>query len=96
MKWTAEQVAVFGSAGNLKVKEEAAMTLATVHQSKGMEDDSVVVWHEFQDQTSSPPTEEINILYVAVTRARSFPFIPDAVFSATPHEWADRPRIFTP
>jgi hypothetical protein len=75
---------------------EAAMTFATVHQSKGMEYDSVVVWHDFQDQTSSPPTEEINILYVAVTRARAFLFIPDAVFNATPHEWADRPRVVTP
>lgn len=75
---------------------DVEMTFSTVHQSKGLEWDSVVVWSDFAAQTQlhdlDNADEEINILYVAVTRARALVFVPDAVFDETKHDMAGEPR----
>lgn len=62
----------------VRYREQADYTVSTVHKSKGMEydtvyllddfiDDVVVDEHELDEKTK----EEINILYVAITRAKS-------------------------
>lgn len=57
---------------NLKSKAGASILLTTAHKSKGMEWDNVIVADDFpikpcmQDNTN---TQEINLFYVAVTRA---------------------------
>lgn len=81
---------------------DADITFSTVHQAKGMEWDAVVVWPDFAAQTDladpSASAEEVNVLYVAATRARAMLFVPDAVFDATDWDWAAEPRarIITP
>lgn len=59
--------------------DEAAIMLSTAHKAKGMEWDSVVLSNDFQPieahydkalgRMVPPPQEEINLLYVAMTRA---------------------------
>ena len=55
-----------------------------------------MVWSDFAAQTQLPDLEnadeEVNILYVAVTRARALVFIPDSVFDETKRDKAGEPR----
>jgi superfamily I DNA/RNA helicase len=73
-------------------KEKAEMVFATVHRSKGMEYDAVQLVNDFiseeeletlterskADQLNLPKlNEEINLLYVAVTRTKNSIYIPE-------------------
>jgi F-box protein 18 (helicase) len=74
-------------------KEKAEMIFSTVHRSKGMEYDSVQIVNDFlteeklkqlKEETNEPLNisklnEEINLLYVAVTRTRNNIHIPEAL-----------------
>ncbi|WP_294239560.1 MULTISPECIES: UvrD-helicase domain-containing protein [Chryseobacterium] len=79
-------------------KEEADMIFSTVHRCKGMEYDSVELVNDFisekrldklkedrQNFELSIPklNEEINLLYVAVTRAKTDLFIPETLLPDT-------------
>jgi superfamily I DNA/RNA helicase len=46
--------------------------ITTAHRAKGQEFDEVHLWDDFADPAGSPPPEdeEVNLLYMAVTRAR--------------------------
>jgi len=73
-------------------KEDAEMIFSTVHRSKGMEYDAVQIVNDFiteeklekintdfkkEDIDYSKLNEEINLLYVAITRARNSIYIPE-------------------
>lgn len=71
-------------------KEEAEVIFSTVHRSKGMEYDAVKLAHDFIDkekiqflkdeyegQLDHTIIEEINLLYVAITRAKNRIHIPE-------------------
>ena len=73
-------------------KEKAEMIFSTVHRSKGMEYDSVQLVNDFiteekvrkltednqsDEALASKLNEEINLLYVAVTRTRNSIYIPE-------------------
>jgi F-box protein, helicase, 18 len=73
-------------------KHRAEMIFSTVHRSKGMEYDEVHLADDFvkeknvekfrDGKSETPPeklNEEINLLYVAVTRARVRLYIPEAI-----------------
>lgn len=75
-------------------KEKAQMIFSTVHRCKGMEYDSVQLVNDFitekklekfrdgkkaDELTLSRQNEEINLLYVAVTRARNSVHIPESL-----------------
>jgi F-box protein 18 (helicase) len=75
-------------------KEKAEMIFSTVHRSKGMEYDSVqlvndfiteeklekiLVDHKKEDINISKLNEEINLLYVAITRTRNSIHVPEAL-----------------
>jgi superfamily I DNA/RNA helicase len=75
-------------------KEKAEMIFSTVHRSKGMEYDSVQLVHDFineeklekyagdlkkSDINISKLNEEINLLYVAITRTKNRLNIPEAL-----------------
>jgi F-box protein 18 (helicase) len=85
-------------------KEHAEMIFSTVHRCKGMEYDAVQIVNDFIseekikklkdenriDETNSAKiNEEINLLYVAVTRAKSMVYIPETLlpadFPKSPH-----------
>jgi F-box protein, helicase, 18 len=85
-------------------KEEAEMIFSTVHRCKGMEYDTVQLVNDFitndkleklrenpkkEERNTARLNEEINLLYVAVTRARSRIHIPETLlpkdFAASPH-----------
>ncbi len=86
-------------------KEKAAMVFSTVHRSKGMEYDSVELVNDFINEEKieeqfSPKNkeklnidklnEEINLLYVAVTRTKNFLHIP---FDLMPDNLPESPQI---
>jgi superfamily I DNA/RNA helicase len=54
---------------NLSGKKSADIILTTAHKSKGLEFVSVLIADDFGDITANSSSEDINILYVAVTRA---------------------------
>jgi superfamily I DNA/RNA helicase len=71
-------------------KAEAEIIFSTVHRSKGMEYDKVKLAHdfidkdkiqflqdEFEGQLSNTIIEEINLLYVAITRTKNLLHIPE-------------------
>jgi ATP-dependent exoDNAse (exonuclease V) beta subunit len=73
-------------------KEDAEMIFSTVHRSKGMEYDAVQIVNDFiteeklvkintslnqEEIDFSKLNEEINLLYVAITRARNSIYIPE-------------------
>jgi len=74
-------------------KAQAEMIFSTVHRSKGMEYDSMQIVNDFiteekleklirdkkNDIDTAKLNEEINLLYVAVTRAKSSIYIPDSL-----------------
>ncbi|MBI3518075.1 MAG: ATP-dependent helicase [Bacteroidetes bacterium] len=75
-------------------KEKADMVFSTVHKSKGMEYDSVQLANDFlsekqikklltetkkEELNFNKVNEEINLLYVALTRAKNTVFIPDHI-----------------
>ncbi|OQX74562.1 MAG: DNA helicase [Bacteroidetes bacterium 4484_276] len=74
-------------------KEKAQMIFSTVHRCKGMEYDAVQIVNDFitedkleklitsqQEQIDAPKVnEEINLLYVAITRTRNSVHIPEAI-----------------
>lgn len=74
-------------------KEKAGMIFSTVHRSKGMEYDSVQIVSDFINETKlkkieeNPDNvhninginEEINLLYVAVTRSKNHIYIPETI-----------------
>ncbi len=77
-------------------KEKADMIFSTVHRSKGMEYDEVHLANDFityekiekqlHDNWEGEPNlskmnEEVNLLYVAVTRTRNKIYIPDEIIS---------------
>ncbi len=79
------------------IKEDADMIFSTVHKSKGMEYDEVTLTNDFITETKitrlaldknltenmkSKIIEEINLLYVAVTRAKSIVNLPEGLFLA--------------
>jgi F-box protein, helicase, 18 len=77
-------------------KEHAEMIFSTVHRCKGMEYDSIQIVNDFiteeklekltrdkkNDIDIAKLNEEINLLYVTVTRARSSVYIPDTLIPA--------------
>ena len=85
-------------------KEKAEMVFSTVHRCKGMEYDSIQLVNDFINEEKlkklkeeekkdvaylSRLNEEINLLYVAITRTRNSLHIPEALlpaeFPASPH-----------
>jgi len=82
-------------------KEKAEMIFSTVHRCKGMEYDSVQIVNDFITEEKLEKTktdakqeeinkaklnEEINLLYVAVTRAKNRLYIPEALMpKGLPH-----------
>jgi len=55
----------------VKKEEDAAVILTTAHKSKGLEWDSVTLLKGFADLTKDDvEQEEVNLLYVAITRAK--------------------------
>lgn len=56
-----------GNAGSSRKKN--VVTLSTVHKAKGLEWDQVKIHSDFSELSADTPQEEINLLYVAVTRA---------------------------
>ena len=86
-------------------KDEAEMIFSTVHRSKGMEYDVVELVGDFvsedylmkleksnqkDDFNKSQLNEEINLLYVAITRARNILYIPE---SLVPKGFSSSPKI---
>jgi len=74
-------------------KEKAAMIFSTVHRCKGMEYDSIQIVDDFitedklekimngkpEEINISKLNEEINLIYVAVTRTKNMLYIPEAL-----------------
>lgn len=55
----------------VKKEQDADLILTTAHKSKGLEWDSVTILKGFIDLTKDDvEQEEINLLYVAITRAK--------------------------
>ncbi len=71
-------------------KDKAEMIFSTIHRSKGMEYDNVQLADDFitkaglveklDDNPVDKLNEEINLLYVAITRAQNSLFIPEKIF----------------
>ena len=86
-------------------KHKAEMIFSTVHRCKGMEYDSVQIVNDFiseeriESLKNDPEAhldpahiiEEVNLLYVAITRTRNRLYIPSDL---VPPEYAGRPEIF--
>merc|ERR1712098_880974 len=53
--------------------KHADIALSTIHKAKGLEFDTVVLLNDFNDQISVDkwPEDEKNLLYVAITRAKT-------------------------
>lgn len=75
-------------------KEQADMIFSTVHRCKGMEYDEVTLTNDFithdkvvkqaeniDKVNMSKLSEEINLLYVAITRAKSHLYIPQEILT---------------
>jgi len=60
-------------------REEAEMAFTTTHKAKGLEYDSILLTDDFGkgDEEKVNMTEEVNILYVAITRAKKELLFPD-------------------
>lgn len=60
-------------------RDDALITFCTAHKSKGLEWDKVTLTGDFQpfDEDDNVNYEEINILYVAVTRAKKVVILPE-------------------
>ncbi len=84
-------------------KEKADIIFSTVHRCKGMEYDSVQLVDDFitekrlekqkddkENFNASKLNEEINLLYVAVTRTRNVLYIPDTLI---PEDFLPSPNI---
>jgi superfamily I DNA/RNA helicase len=85
-------------------RHEADMIFSTVHRAKGMEYDKVILAADFineqkmarwlKDKDAAPDkqkwNEEINLLYVAVTRAKNLLEIPELLL---PEDFAPQPPI---
>ncbi len=86
-------------------KDKAQMIFSTIHRSKGMEYDSIQLVNDFlteeklkdliagyndKDLNKSRLNEEINLLYVAVTRTKNIIHIPEALI---PTDILDSPHI---
>ena len=86
-------------------KGNADMIFSTVHRSKGMEYDAVQIVNDFiteeklekqlnsnqdNDYNSSKLNEEINLLYVAITRTRNLIYIPETLL---PKDYPPSPNI---
>lgn len=86
-------------------KEKAEMIFSTVHRCKGMEYDSVQLVNDFvteeklnnlkkeskeKELNVSKLNEEINLLYVAITRTKNSVYIPEALM---PVDFAVAPQI---
>ena len=86
-------------------KEKAQMVFSTVHRCKGMEYDTIQLVNDFLTEeklkdlaatikenslNKSKLHEEINLLYVAVTRTRNSLHIPDVL---VPEDFPDSPQI---
>jgi len=86
-------------------KDKAEMIFSTVHRCKGMEYDSVQIVNDFiseeriESMQNDPEidfdeaqvNEEVNLLYVAITRTRNRLYIPSDL---VPQEYAGRREIF--
>ena len=86
-------------------KEKAEMIFSTVHRCKGMEYDEIHLVNDFLNEDKlqkiknevkkeeinvSKLNEEINLLYVAITRTRNDLYIPESLL---PLEFRDSPKI---
>jgi F-box protein, helicase, 18 len=86
-------------------KQKADMIFSTVHRCKGMEYDSVALVDDFltedklvkliedkqgRNQNTGKLNEEINLLYVAITRTKNILHIPEALM---PKAFASSPKI---
>ncbi len=83
-------------------KEEADLLFSTVHRSKGMEYDSVFLINDFISEESIVRftkskniqplklIEEINLLYVAITRTKNTLYIPESLL---PKDFPQSPKI---
>jgi F-box protein 18 (helicase) len=87
-------------------KEKAEIVFSTVHRCKGMEYDAVLLADDFvteekirrlrEDKNAQPGqfdrmNEEINLLYVAITRAKNGLYIPEAL---VPKHFPASPKIY--
>ena len=93
-------------------KEEAQIIYSTVHRAKGMEYDLVEITDDFiteetldkflkdKDITDQAIAEEINILYVAITRAKNILYIPEKLvpkdFPSSTHIVPIKSKYFNP
>lgn len=68
--------------GQVKKREDAQVTLTTCHKSKGREWDNVILAEDFKDVSGDTKQEEINLLYVACTRAQQVLEINSALLTA--------------
>jgi F-box protein, helicase, 18 len=83
-------------------KEKAEMIFSTIHRAKGMEYDSIQLVNDFMNEEKilkqakdkqafnlAKLNEEINLLYVAITRTKNTIHIPEALvpvgFPSSPH-----------
>ena len=86
-------------------KEKAEMIFSTVHRCKGMEYDSIQLVNDFipeerlekisgdakkEDTNMAKLNEEINLLYVAITRTKHKLYIPEAIL---PQDFPESPHI---
>ena len=86
-------------------KEQAEMIFSTVHRCKGMEYDSIQLVNDFipeerlekisgdakkEDINMAKLNEEINLLYVAITRTKHKLYIPEAIL---PQDFPESPHI---
>lgn len=87
-------------------KEKAEMIFSTVHRCKGMEYDAIQIVNDFvteekiektqsenkkNDLTISKLNEEINLLYVAITRTKNSIHIPETLL---PKDFPPSPKIY--
>ena len=87
-------------------KERAEMIFSTVHRCKGMEYDSIQLVNDFipeerlekisgdakkEDTNMAKLNEEINLLYVAITRTKHKLYIPEAIL---PQDFPNSPHIY--
>lgn len=82
-------------------KDKAEIVFSTVHRAKGMEYDTVQLVNDFitrekieklrkEELAKSKLNEEINLLYVAITRTKNTIYIPEALL---PENFPPHPQI---
>ncbi len=64
---------------NITKQYLADVVFVTAHKSKGLDFDTVRIATDFPKSKNSLKYEEINLLYVAVTRAKRLLYLPDYI-----------------